>query len=94
MVKGFTPEYFYGLGGANGGKEYNLVDITAGAALIRGMSEPLTEEDSKLQWRLPVGPEKTRALINFSGYTRCSDFTSNLNKSISNTDRYGFCRLC
>ncbi len=97
MMKGMTPEIFYGLGGGNFGTEENLVDDNKGdrtvdpdriLALAEGSSESIKEEkkESKTVDEIKTGREKNRALSEyFRVWGDTKDFLHEYNKININT---------
>lgn len=99
MIKGITPEVFYGLGGGNFGKEGNLVDNNRGKrkfdpALFTekaGMDKKELEhlKDSFKDLEIKIGRERSRRLADyFRVYGERADYLSDLNKININTASY------
>lgn len=100
LIKGITPEFFYGLGGGTYGLEENLVDDNKGnrnvdLSLIEEISQGMDIESLKEKYSdfsdlsIDIGKEKSRRL---SDYFRVngerSDYLSDLNKININTASY------
>ncbi len=97
LVKGITPEIFYGLGGGNSGKEANLVDHNRGtkslSSALLGDLDPqnakkLLEEkqSSTRDLSIKIGREKSRRLSDYLRvYGDRTDYLSDLNKININT---------
>jgi type II secretory pathway component PulK len=90
LIKGITPEIFYGLGGGNYGQEENLVIDNKGSKnLSISMFSDLSKDTLKNDFQdleVKIGKEKSRG---FSYYFRThgkrSDYLSDLNKININT---------
>ena len=89
MIKGITPEIFYGLGGGNYGQEENLVIDNKGSRdLSLSMFSDIREEALKDSDDLEVkiGKEKRRGLSDyFRTHGKRSDYLSDINKININT---------
>jgi len=100
LVKGFTPEIFYGLGGGNAGKEHNLVDDNVGRrelnmALLAAMNakdaaaRKAEYESETRNLAIKAGKEKSRRLSDyFRVYGDRSDYLIEVNKFNINTASY------
>lgn len=100
LVKGVTPQYFYGLGGGNFGKEENLVDDNMGkrklnTALLSEMTpdkakqvaEEFEKDASNLE--IKIGREKSRRFSDFfRAYGNRADYLNELNRININTAPY------
>ena len=100
LVKGITPEIFYGMGGGNFGKESNLVKDNMGKRELN--TELLTKMDPKnasttigdykkdiRNLDVKIGKEKSRKLSDyFRVYGERSDYLSDYNKININTASY------
>ncbi len=94
MVKGITPEFYYGLGGGNFGLERDLVEHNRGARTLdpdainktgsgRALSSRRTEVAEAV---VPVGRERSRRLDEYFRITgERTDYLSELNKININT---------
>jgi len=95
LIKGFTPEIIYGLGGGNSGLEKNIVEdnkgtITIPLDLISGITgeetADLNETSFKDSIEKKTGREKSRRLDNyFRVHGNRDDFTSEINRININT---------
>lgn len=74
MLKGFTPEIYYGMGGGNTGLEQNLVDDNIGgnqvnglimSELNEGITEKLQESNPENEPLSDIGSEKSRRLSDY-----------------------------
>jgi type II secretory pathway component PulK len=94
MLKGITPEIFYGLGRGNFGKEENLVTHNKGdlSIDIERLTEMLSGDNSDMDEKrrdIKIGKEKTRALEEyFRVYGDNKDFLHDYNKININTASY------
>ncbi|HNR87548.1 MAG TPA: general secretion pathway protein GspK [Spirochaetota bacterium] len=95
LVRGITPEIFYGLGGGNFGLEQNLVDDNKGKkrldpSMFAGMAKeaPADKQDlSDIEQK--IGKEKSRRLDEYFRVNgERSDYMSDLNKININTASY------
>ena len=94
MLKGMTPEIFYGLGGGNFGIEENLVTHNNGdlsmdperlSKMLNGESPDRTEKRTDIK----IGKETSRALADyFRVYGDNKDFLHDYNKININTASY------
>ncbi len=100
LVRGVTPQYYYGLGGGNYGKEENLVDDNMGkrqlnTSLLAEMT-PEKAKEAALEFEkdlsnleMKIGREKSRR---FSDYFRAfgnrADYLNELNRININTASY------
>jgi general secretion pathway protein K len=84
MVKGITPQIFYGLGGGNTTQERDLVTDNM---FIKKMSlDPSSNADSSIDMAtIKIGKEKSRALSDYFRAHGSSDSNSPLNKINVNT---------
>ncbi len=95
MLKGMTPEIYYGFGGGNFGTEHNLVehnkgDITLDLDRISAMTGrkdiPKDKLKDTFKDRFNIGKEKSRRLPDyFTVYGDRNDYTSDFNKININT---------
>ncbi len=94
MVKGFTPEIYYGLGGGNFGLERGLVESNRDARVLDpgAMAEPgsgraLSSRRTEVaESTAPIGRERSRRLDEYFRITgERSDYLSELNKININT---------
>jgi type II secretory pathway component PulK len=95
LVKGFTPEIVYGLGGGNSGMEKNIVEDNKGTInipldKIPGITGEEAAEKSDTSFKDSIeqkfGREKSRRLDNyFRVHGDRDDFTSEVNKININT---------
>jgi len=94
MVKGITPEIYYGLGGGYYGRETNLVDNNKGDVKfdpkkldkIKGLSNEEKDKSSKSQDTVKIGKEKSRALADyFTVYGNRQNYLDETNKININT---------
>ncbi len=91
MVKGITPEIYYGMGGGNIGLEENLVEnnkglpqVSTGTSITDGVSL-----ESRPVEEIPIGKEKNRALHKyFRVYGDRQDYLNEINKININTASY------
>jgi len=95
LVKGITPEIYYGLGGGNFGMERNLVEDNKGDVEIPAykigeiIKKELDERDGDRNKSKPIGREKSRRLSDYlTVYGQWSDFTDESNKININTASY------
>ena len=98
MVKGFTPEIFYGLGGGNAGQEENLVDHNRGDTSMEmdqlmdltGESDKSKLEEFTKEGELPqIGKEKSRRLSDyFRVHGERRDWINEINRININTASY------
>lgn len=91
MIKGFTPEIFYGIGGGNIGLEENLVDNNKGVPQVStgtSITDGISLEDRAVE-EIPIGKEKNRALQHyFRVYGDRQDYLNEINKININTASY------
>jgi len=96
LIKGITPEMYYGLGGGNFGKERNLVEHNRGTLYfdtgklldMSKKSKELKKESGK-EVTHKIGPEVSRRLDNyFRVYGERSNYLDDLNKININTASY------
>ncbi|MCU0845534.1 MAG: general secretion pathway protein GspK [Spirochaetes bacterium] len=94
MVKGITPEFYYGLGGGNFGLERDLVEHNRGARTLdpdainkAGSEKALSSRRTELaEAVVPVGRERSRRLDEYFRITgERTDYLSELNKININT---------
>jgi general secretion pathway protein K len=95
MLKDFTPEIYYGMGGGNSGIEENLVDNNRGdvnldfskIADMTGEKESVIKDQySPEEKGVSIGKEKNRALQDyFRVYGNREDYLNELNKININT---------
>jgi len=94
MLKGMTPEIYYGLGGGNSGIEKNLVTHNKGDISIdpARLSKMLSGENSGTPEKrkdIKIGKEKNRAMeCYFRVYGDSRDFLHDYNKININTASY------
>jgi len=92
LVRGITPEIYYGLGGGTSGQEDNLVEDNKGnrdisLSMFSDIEAGDLPEESKLE--LKIGKERSRKLSDyFRVYGKRSDYLSELNKININTAPY------
>jgi len=100
LVKGVTPQYFYGLGGGNLGKEENLVDDNMGKRKLntlllsemtpekaKQVAEEFDKDTSNLEMK--IGKEKSRRFSDyFRAYGNRGDYLNELNRININTAPY------
>ncbi|MGV7931226.1 MAG: general secretion pathway protein GspK [Spirochaetota bacterium] len=94
MVKGITPEIYYGLGGGNFGMERGLVEDNRGARVLDpeavarpGSNRALTSRRTEVaESTAPVGRERSRRMDDYFRITgERTDYLSELNKININT---------
>ncbi|MFC1670788.1 general secretion pathway protein GspK [Spirochaetota bacterium] len=92
MVKGITPEIYYGLGGGNFGREENLVEHNRGdnkidLSNIEGILLGLDKSEEEKELR-KIGKEKSRKLSDYLRVNGHRDFTNYQNRININTASY------
>ncbi len=93
MLRGFTPEIYYGLSGGNTGLEENIVDHNRGQTTFSAekifemvQARELPTEDEMLTSEIKIGKEKTRSLKEyFRVYGDRKNYLNELNKININT---------
>jgi len=94
MVKGFTPEIYYGLGGGNSGMESGLVEDNRGGRMLdpSAVAEPgagralTTRRTERSETAAPIGRERSRRLDEYFRVTgERTDYLSEMNKININT---------
>lgn len=97
MIKGFTPEIYYGLGGGNHGRESGIVEDNRGARVINpdavsgpGSGRALdSRRTDPAESSAPIGRERSRRLDEYFRVTgERSDYLSEMNKININTASY------
>jgi general secretion pathway protein K len=104
LLKDFTPEIFYGLGGGNIGMETGLVNDNKGITSLdmskisemadkgtaaREISSPAAGTDDRSLTTIPVGKESSRKLSDyFRVYGSRDDYLNDFNKININTASY------
>ena len=94
MLKGMTPEIFYGLGGGNSEIEKNLVthnkgDISIDAQRLSGLLSGEKPETVEKRTDIKIGKERNRAFADyFRVHGDSSDFLHDYNKININTATY------
>ncbi len=98
LVKGISPEIFYGIGGGNYGLEKNLVDDNKGNVtipfykieeIINSPGKNTIPDDESGEKLKPVGIEKSRMLSDYlAAYAEWSDYKDEINKININTASY------
>lgn len=89
LIKGITPEIFYGLGGGNYGQEENLVIDNKGSrdiseSMFSDLRKDTLMESNDLE--VKIGREKSRGLsLYFRTHGKRSDYLSDINKININT---------
>lgn len=87
MIKNFTPEIYYGMGGGTAGKEADLVDnnmyLTL-PSLDPGKTGKDTEDEIPVNER-KIGPEKSRALADYIRVYGGTAYTDDQNRININT---------
>jgi len=94
MVKGFTPEIYYGLAGGNSGMESGLVEDNRGGRVLdpAAVAEPgagralTTRRTERAETAAPIGRERSRRLEEYFRVTgERTDYLSEMNKININT---------
>jgi type II secretory pathway component PulK len=86
MIKNFTPEIYYGLGGGNFGKERDIVDDNM--FLMKANLDQPDNNDEKSIFEDKIGPEKSRSLADYIRAYGDKGVESDANRININTASY------